>query len=94
MEAENAQVALELASGYPGRIDLLLTDVVMPGINGPELSLELRSARPETRVLFISGYSGDSVPAGILDRDGFLEKPFTPMSLARAVRKTLDRPDA
>jgi CheY-like chemotaxis protein/PAS domain-containing protein len=94
MEAENAQVALDLASAYAGRIDLLLTDVVMPGLNGPELSGKLRSARPETRVLFMSGYTGDAVPAGVLARDGFLEKPFTPMALARAVRQTLDRPDA
>ena len=94
MEAENAQVALDLASAYTGRIDLLLTDVVMPGLNGPELSGKLRSARPETRVLFMSGYTGDAVPAGALAGDGFLEKPFTPMALARAVRQTLDRPDA
>jgi CheY-like chemotaxis protein len=94
MEAENAQVALDLASAYAGRIDLLLTDVVMPGLNGPELSGKLRSARPETRVLFMSGYTGDAIPAGVLARDGFLEKPFTPMALARAVRQTLDRPDA
>lgn len=94
MEAENAQVALDLAGAYPGRIDLLLTDVVMPGTRGPELANRLRADRPDTRVLFMSGYSGDTVPAGVLARDGFLEKPFTPMALARAVRQTLDRPHA
>jgi signal transduction histidine kinase/CheY-like chemotaxis protein len=91
MEAENAQVALDLAAGYPGRIHLLLTDVVMPGLSGPFLAERLRSERTDTRVLFMSGYSGDIIPPGVRARDGFLEKPFTPMSLARAVRQTLDR---
>ncbi|MGH7500535.1 MAG: response regulator [Longimicrobiales bacterium] len=93
MEAENGQAALDLASGYSGNIHLLLTDVVMPGLSGPQLAQRFRTDRPDTRVVFMSGYAGDTFPAGALARDGFLEKPFTPMALARVVRRTLDRTD-
>ncbi|MCI0436209.1 MAG: response regulator [Gemmatimonadetes bacterium] len=94
MEAEDAQVALDLASAYAGQIHVLLSDVVMPGLTGPQLASRLRAMRPETRVILMSGYAGDMLPDEELRRGTiFLEKPFTPMTLARIVRQTLDRTD-
>ena len=78
-----------------GRIDLLLTDVVMPGTPGPVLAERLRSADPALSVIFMSGYSEDSLPHSV---DGsktpLLAKPFTPDGLARVVRDMLDRTGA
>jgi len=92
MEAENAQVALDLASAYAGHIHVLLTDVIMPGLTGTQLAQRIRAQRPDTRVVLMSGYTGDQLPEAEM-RHGtvFLEKPFTPMTLARVVRQTLDR---
>lgn len=92
MEAENAQVALELASAYAGHIHVLLTDVVMPGLTGTQLAQQIQARRPDTRVVLMSGYTGDLLPEDAVRRGtAFLEKPFTPMTLARVVRQTLDR---
>jgi CheY-like chemotaxis protein len=91
--ANNGLEALQVAAGTNGhRIDLLLTDMVMPHLDGKHLAEILRSQRPDLRVLFCSGYSEDAiVNHGLLDQGtAFLQKPYTPGSLARKVREVLD----
>ena len=92
LTAENATEALRLGAGHAGVIHLLLTDVVMPQMSGPELAQQLIGARPELKVLCMSGYTDDSVVRhGALDRGiAFLQKPFTPESLTRRVREVLE----
>ncbi len=74
-------------------IDLLLTDVIMPGMNGSELATQLQIASPATRVLYTSGYTDDAIGSyGMLDPGTeFLSKPFSPPTLARKVREVLDK---
>jgi PAS domain S-box-containing protein len=92
LEASHGEEALEVLRNHPGGIDLLLTDVMMPGMNGVELSYQAVAVRPEIRVLFVSGYTDESVleggqfPAGT----AFLQKPFTLGSLLGKVREVLD----
>lgn len=90
--ASGGNQARELLLNYSGKVDLLVTDVIMPEISGRELALSLRASRPELRVLYMSGYTDDE-----LDRHGlqgtteqFIQKPFTPLGLARKVREILD----
>jgi PAS domain S-box-containing protein len=92
LEAPNGEAALRLARQHHGRIDLLLTDVVMPGLSGRQLAEQLTRARPDIKVLYSSGYTDDSVVRhGILEaRNAYLQKPFAPESLARKVRDVLD----
>ncbi|BCY06203.1 PAS domain-containing sensor histidine kinase [Actinoplanes sp. L3-i22] len=84
--------ALEVAAGHSGQIDLLLSDVVMPGMLGKELAERLTGARPSTRVLYMSGYAQPVLASqGTLDPGvELLEKPFTANDLLTAVRKRLD----
>jgi two-component system cell cycle sensor histidine kinase/response regulator CckA len=92
LQAASAEEALPIAASHTGRLDLLLTDVIMPGASGPELARRLLEKRPGTRVLYVSGYTDASMASqGALD-DGasFLQKPFTLESLARKVREVLD----
>jgi CheY-like chemotaxis protein len=91
LDACDAVQASAICETYAKRIHLLLTDVVMPGVSGPELATELTRKRPEMKVLFMSGYSGMAVTAHGPTRDGaqFLQKPFSPGSVARAVRAAL-----
>jgi len=76
-----------------GAIHLLLTDVIMPGMNGRELAMRLDETRPSLRVLFMSGYTDDAiVHQGVLDESAnFIQKPFAPDGLARKVREVLDQ---
>jgi two-component system cell cycle sensor histidine kinase/response regulator CckA len=92
LDAENGRDALRLASAFGATIHLLLTDVIMPGMGGKHLADELRRLRPETRVLYMSGYSNDGiVQSGILGSGALLlEKPFTREILLRRVREVLD----
>jgi len=92
LAAANGEAALVLARQYPHRIDLLLTDVVMPGINGRELAETVTRERADVRVLFASGYTDDaSLLHGIrTDELSFLQKPFSPVDLVRRVRSLLD----
>ncbi len=91
LAASSGSAALELARGYRERIDLLLTDVVMPHMSGPELAKAVRSAHPEIKVLFMSGYTETAIgqqgtlPAGT----PFVQKPFTSANLHRKVRDVL-----
>jgi two-component system cell cycle sensor histidine kinase/response regulator CckA len=91
LEARSPEEALSIARRRP-EIDLLISDVVMPRIDGPELSRRIVKLRPEVRVLFMSGYTDDSLIRYSVDSDvAFLEKPLTPESLTRKVREVLDR---
>jgi CheY-like chemotaxis protein len=92
LEAPGALAALELSRAHPGRIDLLLTDVVMPRMSGRELAERLGPLRPDLSVLYMSGYTDDAVIRhGVLGADtAFLQKPFTPAALVQRVRETLD----
>ncbi|MEO8369424.1 MAG: PAS domain S-box protein [Candidatus Solibacter sp.] len=91
LQASGGEEALLLARQHPGPIHLLLTDVIMPGMTGKEVSTQLLAHRPGTKVLFISGYSGELIAhRGILDAGvDYLPKPFTPDSLVAKVREVL-----
>jgi signal transduction histidine kinase/ActR/RegA family two-component response regulator len=93
LEAGTPSEALEIATRHDSPIDLLLTDVVMPQMNGRVLADLLKPERPGMAVLFISGYTANAVVQhGVLGPAmAYLQKPFTPDALARAVRQTLDR---
>jgi len=94
IEARNAIDALRTAANYPATIDLLLADVVMPQQSGPELAKRLAPARPNMKVLFMSGYTdGSIVRHGLLEGTmSFLAKPITIASLTAKVREVLDAP--
>jgi len=91
IEAENGHAALELAAMHDGQIHLLMTDVVMPGISGRELSQRVQAVRPDIRVLYMSGYTDQAVVHhGILESDAvLLQKPFTLNALALKLREIL-----
>jgi PAS domain S-box-containing protein len=93
LPAQHGSEALLLSERHPQPIDLLLTDVVMPQMSGPELARKLAVARPEMKVLCMSGYTDDSIVRhGVLDSGvAFIQKPITPASLAKKVREVLDR---
>ena len=92
LEAENGLQALQKAWGYREPIQLLLTDTVMPKMNGKELADELKKTRPEIKVVFISGYPKEILSQqGVLDAGlHLIQKPFELEDLARQVRKVLD----
>jgi CheY-like chemotaxis protein len=94
LEASDAGEALRISNDFDGPIHLLLTDVVMPEVSGRELADRLHETRQETRLLYMSGYTEDTiVQHGVLTSEAsFLHKPFTPERLLRKVRETLDRP--
>jgi signal transduction histidine kinase len=93
LEAASAEAALDLATRYSGTIHLLLTDVVMPGLNGRELASRLADLRNDARVIFMSGYTDDAVTRhGVLEPGAaYVQKPFTPDAIARKVREVLDQ---
>jgi CheY-like chemotaxis protein len=92
LEAKSVHDAVEIGRQYGSTIHLLLTDVVMPGMNGPELARQLAAVRPAIKVLFMSGYTGQSFSGtGALEPGShFLQKPFTRGGLAQKIRETLD----
>jgi PAS domain S-box-containing protein len=94
LEAPNAESALLLAGSTPAPIDLLVTDMVMPGMGGTTLAAELTAVRPAMRVLFITGYAPEAVERRdqLPDASGLLEKPFSADQLARRVRQILAAP--
>lgn len=90
--AASGEEAIRVAGTFDGTIHLLLTDVVMPGMKGPELAARLRALRPGLKVLLMSGYAADVVTQGDLMDATMVSKPFSPSALARAVRDALDVP--
>ncbi|PYO96181.1 MAG: hypothetical protein DMD61_14495 [Gemmatimonadetes bacterium] len=92
LDASDGPSALELSARHAAGIDLLVTDVVMPGMSGRELAERLAPQRPEMKVLYTSGYTDDAmVRQGVLNAGvAFLQKPFVPDMLARKVREVLD----
>jgi PAS domain S-box-containing protein len=94
LEAAGGAEALAIAASHSGHIALLLTDVMMPGLQGHQLAAQLTAARPELRILFISGFTDNSVIHHGLPDHGvaFLAKPFSVDALGEAVRAVLDRP--
>ena len=91
LEAANGEAALQIATHHAGPIDMLITDVVMPGMSGKELSARLCATHPQTKVLYLSGYTEDAiVHEGVLEAGtAFLQKPFTLQTLSRRVREVL-----
>ena len=91
IEAENGEAGLKVSNEYKARIEMLITDVVMPGMGGRELAQKVSAARPEIKVLFLSGYTEDAIiHEGVLEPGtAFLQKPFTLQTLSRKVRDVL-----
>jgi CheY-like chemotaxis protein len=92
LEAQHPEQALIVSRGFQEQIDLLLTDVVMPGMSGPKLAEQLTVERRSMSVVYMSGYAATSVEQRLLLDDSvpFIQKPFTPDILARRVREVLD----
>lgn len=90
----DGEAALQLAARHTGPLDLLVTDVVMPRMSGPQLAAQLTQARPGLKVLYLSGYTDDTIIHHGVLREGvaFLQKPFSPEALTRKVREVLDAP--
>ncbi|HMJ07350.1 MAG TPA: ATP-binding protein [Chthoniobacterales bacterium] len=91
--APDGHVALQLAGDFDGQIHLMITDVIMPHMNGPELATRLAVTRPEMKVLYVSGYSDNDIGNhGVLESQiDLLQKPFTPQTLARKIRDVLQK---
>ncbi len=87
LEAPSGEDALSLMENHSGNLDLLITDMKMPGMNGEEVAEKICQSRPQTRVLYISGFSEFSLD-GKTEID-FLAKPFTPADLLQAVHRIL-----
>ncbi len=95
LEAENGAEALDLARQFDGEIHLLVSDVIMPQVGGRELAERLTIARPGIQVLFVSGFTDDTISRhGVLDKGAaFLQKPFTLETLSQKIREILDSPE-
>ena len=94
LAASSGKKALQHAKDFPGPIHLLLTDVVMPGMSGPELADHMASLRPGIKVIFTSGYTDETIARqGLLDPAvAFIQKPYRPKALARKIREVLGGP--
>src|SRR5262249_8331382 len=92
LEAGNGREAIRLCEGHGGPIHLLLADVVLPDMGGRQVAEKIATMRPRIKVLYLSGYTDDTVVRrGVLAAEtAFLQKPFTPITLAQKVREVLD----
>ena len=92
LKASSGAEALKLAADYPGRIDLLLSDVKMPGMSGPSLGTALKLARPDLHIMFMSGFAGGDLL--VLNYGwAFIEKPFVTTKLLEMVNDVLHTPN-
>jgi CheY-like chemotaxis protein len=89
LEAANGMQALEVSAAYSSDIHLVLTDIMMPQMNGHELAVYIERRLPATRLNFMSGYPEDPVGRPAV----FLAKPFTPVTLTKKIREVLDDPE-
>jgi two-component system, cell cycle sensor histidine kinase and response regulator CckA len=91
IEAPNGEAGLKISHEHRGNIEVLITDVVMPGMGGRELAKRVAAERPDIKVLFLSGYTEDAIiHEGVLEPGtAFLQKPFTLQMLSRKVREVL-----
>jgi len=91
LEARNGVDAIRASEEHSGSLDMLLTDVVMPRVGGPELAERLKPTYPDLRVIFMSGYTDNKTVRSMMEDSGtaFLQKPFTPSDLLEITRKTL-----
>jgi CheY-like chemotaxis protein len=96
LAAPDGETALAISRAFPGAIDLLVTDVVMPGMSGRALAERLEQSRPGLAVLFVSGYTDDEVLLQGVSTDmrTLLSKPFTSIEIARRVRSSIDQAKA
>jgi DNA-binding response OmpR family regulator len=96
LEATSGEEALDMVRDYSGKIDMLLSDVVLVGMSGRELSERLRIQMPSLRVIYMSGYTDDAIVRhGVLTESAeFLQKPFSSDSLLRKVRAVLEKRQA
>ncbi len=92
LEAANGEAALKVAETHPGKIDLVITDMFMPGLRGPEVAHKLAMTRPGLRVLFMSGYADQDLRTGVPPGANFLNKPFSGADLAKTVEEVLKGP--
>ena len=94
LEAASGREALQKAKEFDGPIHLLLTDIVMPEMSGPELARHMTELRPEIKIIFTSGYTNDAIARqGVLDPAvAFIQKPYRPKALARKIQEVLDVP--
>ncbi len=92
--ASNKEDVIKKLKNYKEKIHLLLTDVVLPGISGPEIAKELVQRYPDLKVLFMSGFPQDKIPLSeiLSGRVNFIAKPFTPSLITRKIREILDKP--
>ena len=92
LEAIDGDQAAAFLASYEGKLDLLLTDVMMPGLDGPALAERARASRPELKVVFMSGYPGEVIArrGHFVAGENFLSKPFSPSALTSLVRQALD----
>ena len=93
LAAADAEAALDVARAHEGAVDLLVTDVIMPGLSGPQLARRLLDERPEVPVLYVSGYIYDTAKSReqLSPRGSFLPKPYTPDQLGHKVGELLRR---
>ena len=92
LDARGGDEGFQVCRNHQGPIHVLITDVVMPRMNGKEVAKRLRSIYPDIRVLYVSGYTADAIDQrGVLETGiQFLQKPFTPLVLTNRVRELLD----
>ena len=92
LPAAEGSEALDIVRSHPDSIDLLITDMTMPEMDGRQAANAIRALRPQCRVLFMSGYPLQvALPEGIRATDGFIQKPFVPRMLVQRVREVLNQ---
>jgi two-component system cell cycle sensor histidine kinase/response regulator CckA len=90
LEAGNGLEAIDVLGKHPGKIDLVVSDVMMPEMDGPTLAKELRERNPDLKIIFVSGYAEDALDKSIPgEKFSFLPKPFTLKELVTAVKETM-----